>query len=353
MGDIIASPPNVMPSALLSVPNKSSVTGQAALMFPLYTGGRLSGAVRAAKALFAAAASDRDSVERNATLETKTAYHRSLLARSTVEVYSNLVKEEQERVRIAEASYKEGRIAKYDLLRNLAGLADAEQQLANAERDAQIAVIDLKTVMGVDPASDVTLSGQLIYEQVAGTPDSYLATALKDRPEIVSARARLNSASAGVDVAKSAYKPQIYASVMEGVSATSDGTDTGFTAGIAVGLPILDGGLRRSAVKEAKAMRDVMKRDEQQAVLGVQQDVNTVWAELQAADRNVQLSEAAVTQAEEDYRVIRLRYESGKAVNVEVLDALASLVRAQNNRLMALYEHNVARDRLARAIGEL
>jgi outer membrane protein TolC len=353
MGDIIASPPNIMPAAVFAVPNRGSVTGQVGLMIPLYTGGRLSGAVRGAEALSTAAASDRDSVERNTTLETKTAYRTALLAKSTVEVYADLVKEEQERVRIAEASYTEGRIAKYDLLRNQAGLAEAQQQLANAERDAQVAVIGLKTVMGVAPASDFTLSDQLAYEQVTGTAESYLATALQNRPELAAAKARLNSADAGVSVAKGAYSPQIYASAMKGVVSTSDGTDNGSTVGIVVGLPIIDGGLRRSAVKEAKAMRDAMKRDEQQAVLMIQQDVNTVWAELQAADRNVQLSQAAVTQAEEDYRVIKLRYESGKTVNVEVLDALASLVRAKNNRLMALYEHNVARDRLARAIGEL
>jgi outer membrane protein TolC len=309
--------------------------------------------VRGAKALSSAAASDWASVERNAALETKTAYHRVLQAQSTVEVYDNLVKEEQERVRIAEASYTEGRIAKYDLLRNQTGLAEAQQQLANAERDVQVALVDLKTVMGVTPASNITLSDQLTYTQAPGTADSYLATALKNRPEIAAARARINPANASIGVAKSAYKPQIYATAMEGVSATSDGTDTGSTVGVTIGLPILDGGLRRWAVKEAESMRDAMRRDEQQAVLRVQQDVNTVWAELQAADRNVQLSKTAVTQAEEDYRVIRLRYESGKAVNVEVLDALASLVRARNNRLIALYEHNVARDRLARTIGEL
>ena len=353
MGDIIASPSNVMPSSLFTIPNKGSVTGQASLMLPIYTGGRLAGVIRGARALTAAAASDSASIERNAVLETKTAYHRTLLAQSVIDVYNNLVTEQKERVRIAEAAYKEGKIAKYDLLRNQTGLAEAEQQLANAERDAQVALVDLKTLMGVNPESNITLSDKLVYSQVPGTSDSYLATALNNRPEIAAVKGRIESASAGVDVAKSVFKPQVYGNAMGGLSTTSDGTDSGLTVGIVVGLPILDGGLRRSAVKEAESMRDAMKRDEQQAVLAVQQDVNTVWAELQAADRNVQLSEAAVTQAEEDYRVIRLRYESGKSINVEVLDSLASLVRAQNNRIMSLYEHNVARDRLARAIGEL
>jgi len=154
-------------------------------------------------------------------------------------------------------------------------------------------------------------------------------------------------------VAKSAYKSQVYGNAMQGLSVDSAGTESGFTIGVTIGLPILDGGLRHAAINEAKAMLGVTRQDERQALLAVQQDVNTVWAELQAADTNVKLSEAAVAQADEDYRVVRLRYEAGKSINVEVLDALAALVGAQNNRLLALYEHNVARDSLARAIGEL
>ena len=353
MGDIIASPPNVMPSGLFTVPDKANVSGQAGLMFPLYTGGRLSSAIRGSEALSAVASSDLASVKQNTSLETKTTYHRALLAKSTVDVYKDLVKEAQERVRIAEATYREGKIAKYDLLRNQTGLAEAEQQLANAERDEQIAYIDLKTVLGVSPSSSITLVDQLTYSATTGVPDKYMTLAMKNRPELTAAQEKIASAQASLDIVASTYKPQIYANAMEGVSSTSDGTNTGFTVGISVGLPILDGGLRRSAVREAESMLAMARRDRQQAVLRVQQDVNTVLIEIGAADRIVHLSEAAVTQAEEDYRVIRLRYESGKAVNVEVLDALASLVRARNNKLMALYEYNIAGDRLARAVGEL
>lgn len=353
MGDIITSPPNVMPSSVLMVPDRGALTGQVGLMFPLDTGGRLSSVIQGVEALSSAAASDRSSVERDVALETKTAYHRALLAQATVGVYQNLVEEEEERVRVADASFREGKIAKYDLLRNQAGLADSQQQLANAERDTQIAMIDLKTVLGVSQGSDISLADRLAYAPVTDTLDSYLAQAAKNRPELQAARSRTNSAESNVAVTKSAYRPQVYVSAMQGVTASSGNTDSGFTAGLSIGIPLVDGGVRRASVKEAESMLQTMKQEEQQALLGVQQDVHTVWAEVQAADKNVKLSEAAVVHAEEDYRVIKLRYEAGKAINVEVLDALASLVRAQNNRLTALYEHNIARDRLARAIGEL
>jgi outer membrane protein len=353
MGDIVTSPPNVTPFSVFAVPSKTGVAGSAQLMLPLYTGGLLSGTVKSAQASSTAAASDEASVKLNTALETKAAYHKALLMQAGVAVFDDLVKQAQERVRIAEEAFKEGKIAKYDFLRNQTELADAQQQLNSAQRDARIAVVELKAILGVDQNSDVTLADQLTYTPVKDGFDTYTALAMKNRPELAAVRARVQSAGSNVGVAKGAYSPQVYANAMQGTSAVSGDTQSGFTVGVTVGITLVDGGERRAAVKEAQAMLNAMKQDEKQALLGVQQDVGTAWAEAQAAERNVELSGAAVVQAEEDYRVIRLRYEAGKAVNVEVLDALTALVRAQNNRLAALYEHSIAGDKLARAVGEM
>ena len=353
MGDIVTSPPNVAPFSVFAVPSKTGVAGSAGLMVPLYTGGRLSGVVKSAQASSTAAASDEASVKLNTALEAKAAYHRALLMQAGIVVYDDLVQQAEERVRIAEATFKEGKIARYDLLRNQTELADARQQLNNAHRDARIAMVKLKTVLGVDQKSDVTLADQLTYTSVKNTIETYTALAMKNRPELAAARARVQSAGSSIGVARSAYKPQVYGTAMQGISAVSGGAQSGFTLGISVGISLIDGGERRAAVKEAQAMLDAMREDEKQALLGVQQDIGISWAEAQAAERNVELSESAVVQSEEDYRVIRLRYEAGKAVNVEVLDALAALVRARNNRLAALYEHSIAGDKLARAAGEM
>lgn len=352
MGDILASPPNVMPQGLTTFPGQSATTGQLMLMAPIYSGGRLTAAVKGAKALSSAAGSDRAAVERNVSMEAKMVYHRALLADAFVGVYENLVKEGQERVRIAQAAFDEGKIAKFDLLRNQAELADGQQQLENGKRDAQIAMVDLKTILGIGQGSEVMLSDKLEYAAVADTLDAFVKRA-EARPELASAQARVNSARASIDAAKGLYKPQVYVNAMQGVTAASGDSESGYTVGISVGLTLVDGGLRKSGVTEAESMLAAMKSEEQQARLAVEQDVHTAWAEVEAADRNVQLSKAAVVQAEEDYRVVKLRYESGKTINVEVLDALFSLVRAQTNELSALYDHNIARDRLARAVGEV
>jgi len=117
-------------------------------------------------------------------------------------------------------------------------------------------------------------------------------------------------------------------------------------------LPLFDGGQRASVVQEAEAMHRQARADERDAVLAATRDVDVAYTGMTAAAKNVDLAKAAIDQADEDYRVIRLRYEAGKSINVEVLDAIASLTRARTAYADALYQHAAARARLTRAIGE-
>jgi outer membrane protein TolC len=224
--------------------------------------------------------------------------------------------------------------------------------LIDSQKDIEIALADLKNVMGVSQSCDYTLSGELACREFDQPYESLEPLAIKQRPEVAAARAKVGSAESGVGVAKSAYKPQVYATGMQDFAGTHrNGFDQGYLVGITAAIPILDGGSRRSAVEESRAMVEQAKADEREAELAVARDVAAQIAEIKAEGKKVVLSKAAVDQAEEDYRVVKLRYESGKAVNVEVLDALASLTRARTNYAEALYRHNVARERLTRAIG--
>ena len=354
MSMIFNTPPNVMPSANLMFPGDNSTNGQLMLMAPLYTGGRLSSQIRASQHALVAATSDRDGVTLDVILGVKLAYLDCLLAKSETDVYQKYVSEEEERVRIAEAALAEGKIAKYDLLRNQADLARAQQQLIAAQRDLAVAVINLRAAIGINQDSDIALADTLASpatdNRTAGELTEY---ARSHRPDVAATAARVAAARATKDVAKSAYRPQLYLNAAQGFTSVSGGeNESGYSVGVVAGIPILDGGLRHAAVREAEAEMSAVLKDEEKVTLTIQQEVRVAMADVDAAAKRASLSDAAVSQAEEDYRVIKLRYEAGKAINVEVLDALAILVEAQTARLAAIYDENAARVKLARAIGD-
>ncbi len=352
MDMIVPGPDSVQPQNFTLTPNKARLDQNLMAMYPLYTGGALKGRVGSARALAEASSSEATTSELDVALAVKNAYYNVLLQRENVQAYQRRVTEATERVRIAQESYNAGKIARFDLLRNQTDLAEAQQQVNNAHRDEAMALIDMKNAMGISQSSALTLSDTLTFKSEQPNLEDLQAKAVSQRPEVAAARARIRSAAAILGVAKSAYKPQVYATAMADVSTMRGGTDTGYLLGVTAALPILDGGQRKSAVNESQAMLQQMRADEREAILMVDRDVATSAAQLGAATKNVTLSEAAVAQAEEDYRVIRLRYEAGKSTNVEVLDALATLTRAQTNHAEALYNYNVARETLTRATGQ-
>jgi outer membrane protein TolC len=125
----------------------------------------------------------------------------------------------------------------------------------------------------------------------------------------------------------------------------------GYTTGVAVALPLLDGGMRRAEVRRAEAEQRRQQEELQRALLQVTQEVTDNWLALRAAEQNVSTAQTAVRSSEEDYRIAQLRYQEGKSVNVEALDALAARTRARVNLAQATFDYQVAADQLRRSLG--
>lgn len=354
---VFPGPPDVQPQNFSLTSDNPRLDQNIMAMYPLYTGGKLKSRISSASALQQASSFEASATALDTAQSVRNAYYQVLLASRVVEVYQQRVTEAKERVRIAEESLAAGKIARFDLLRNQTDLAEAEQQLNNAQRDVEIALAELKNAMGISQSSSLTLNQDLGFSPSVQILADLQSVALKNRPEIAAARSRIQSAQSDLGTAKSAYKPQVYATAMADLSITSGnsmnkGTNTGYLVGVAAAIPILDGGLRKSTVSEAQAMIAQMQADEREAILNVNRDVASAYAGLNAASKNVSLSQASVTQAEEDYRVVKMRYEAGKATNVEVLDALATLTRARTNYAESLYNYNVAESNILRATGQ-
>ena len=63
---------------------------------------------------------------------------------------------------------------------------------------------------------------------------------------------------------------------------------------------------------------------------------------LTAAETSVEASRRGLEQAEEEFRVVKERFESGRGIQLEILDAQVSLTRARFNAVAALAEYNSA-----------
>ena len=86
---------------------------------------------------------------------------------------------------------------------------------------------------------------------------------------------------------------------------------------------------------------------------GIELQVREAWLGVAEADARRGAAREAVEQAEENLRISRELYGAGLVTHTQVLDAIALRVVAANNRDDAQFDAELARLRLARAIGEL
>ncbi len=335
------------------IDNKYSNSVSASM--PLYTGGKLSGAIKSAKAGYKSALvgvqksyNDMRSTVTNGYFGVLQADNMQKLGRESVERLAEHLKD-------VKAQYDVGVVAKVDVLRSEVELANAQQSLIKAENAYNLAEANLNKIIGLPLATPLKLENNLVYTPYDKDLTYCLDFASKNRPELEQARQGVEAARGAVRVARSGYQPQISAVASQNW-ATGDGhwpadEESNWTVGVNVSLNIFDTGVTRAKAHGAEA--DYFKAQEsyRDTVDAVMLDVRSNYLNLREAEKRIQTTEVAVAQAEEDYRIAQLRYMAGVGTNTDVLDAQVALTDAQTNYLQSVYDYNTSKTDLETAIG--
>ena len=109
-------------------------------------------------------------------------------------------------------------------------------------------------------------------------------------------------------------------------------------------LPLVDGGTRSAAAAQAQAQIERARIVVDETTTSVERDVEDSWRNLEAARANLATTTAAQQDADKQLRVARLREHAGKAIELEILDALAVSATAHEaaSRAVATYDSAVA-----------
>ena len=123
------------------------------------------------------------------------------------------------------------------------------------------------------------------------------------------------------------------------------------TAGLAVRLPIFDGGRRDARRAESQSQLRQEQIRGRDLVRQIDAEVRLALESLQSSDGQVQVAEQGLQLATNELAQARRRYEAGVGTSIEVTDAQTRLSRARDNRTAAFFMHNLAKVELASAMG--
>jgi outer membrane protein len=80
-------------------------------------------------------------------------------------------------------------------------------------------------------------------------------------------------------------------------------------------------------------------------------EVHQAFLNMQQAEKRIETCAVAIGKAEEDYKIAQTRYQAGKGINLDVMDAQTALDQAKTNYIQALYDFNANKARLEKAMG--
>jgi outer membrane protein TolC len=225
----------------------------------------------------------------------------------------------------------------------------ARRDLSMARNAEQKALLDLKAVIGIDLASEVTIPDS--FAGIAPLPElaKLIQIGRDHRGQIAGASAKLLAAKAQVRIAQDMQRPQVYGTLM--ADTAKDEMMRGATAGITLSFPLYDGGERRADVRRMKAMQEVAEQKLRQAQIEVEKQIRQALLDLETAQANYRSSEESVTAAKAALEIVQIRVQAGKGILLEQVDALRVLTSANADLAQALFEVNMSRAQLARAMG--
>ena len=352
MPNILSTSPGVQPTNNNLVPKQSFVTQNVTLMAPLYTGGRLSGTVRAAQAQEQATTEDRKEMRLQVALMVREAYFQSLLAEEMVKTAQARLDAADALLAVTRALFEVGKGIQASVQRVEAERAEALGMLQKAQNDVARMLLELREAMGISLDTPLTLTDGLAAPQSVADLNAALRQAREQRPLLHAFRLRLAASRARKSSAQGAFRPQVYVGAMaDAVRSREMGTETGYTVGATISLPLLDGGQRRAEGNRALAEEDRAAATLRSAEQRVEREVRIAYVNIDTARQNRQSAEAGLLAAQAAYEVVALRVQNQKAILVEQLEALASVTQARVALARARFDFAISEAQLRRACG--
>lgn len=325
----------------------TAIGGGVTLSLPLFMGGRLVAGQRAAALAADAQAADHARRRMEIAAAVVEVYFGAQAAEEGVRYADDLLAHAAETERFVRERNAQGLALDADLARAVAFRAQAEADRAAAAQRRASARSALVLLAG-DDAAGADLSTPIAAPQPAPAPARPGAAA--ERPDVVAARLRRDSADAAASAARGALLPALFAQASAETLRTRDLAEgaSWTTVGLLLrwDLSLADADALRAAGARRRAAADALAWQERVAA----REIDDARQAVETADARVRAAEEAVSASTSARTLRDARHRQGLLPLTDVLDAEAALAGARALLLASRVEARASRARLALAL---
>jgi NodT family efflux transporter outer membrane factor (OMF) lipoprotein len=270
-------------------------------------------------------------------------------------ILDDIVVAEQLSLKITESRYRFGVAAKADVVSAQAQLLSSQASQVNAKIQRAILEHAIAVLIGQQPAS-FSVTPTAMRTDVPTVPAGLPSTLLERRPDVAQAERKVAAANAQIGVAKAAYFPSLT------LSGSDEYTGGAFShllsvpnrvwaIGPSLAETLIDGGLRRAQVAQARAAYEASVATYRQTVLAGFEQVEDQIVTLRVLEQQAVIEDAAVAAAVEAERLTLNQYKAGTVPYSSVITAQTTRLASEESALTVLSDRLQASVALIEAVG--
>ena len=191
-------------------------------------------------------------------------------------------------------------------------------------------------------------------EVAANNINRALQTANTQRPEILQAQVNVRVAETGIKLSRAGLEPTFSLSAAGNYYPTPSFQFPRQRTGqltATLNIPLYDGGATRDRIQESKLRSQNAQTSLASTRSDVALDVRQAYLNLVTSAQQIGAANAALQAAIGARQLAQLRYQGQVGLYLEITDAQAALVQAENNQVDAVYNYLVARAQFQNAVG--
>lgn len=261
-------------------------------------------------------------------------YFDLLLAQANVNMAESNLANTRRISAIADTKFELGKITKNEILQLQLEVLNAQKSLGSANRDVEIATLNLVSYAGLDASNKIILEMPATSYEIDISSELVLKEALENRSDAIAFARKL--AEARRDVAKAKGENGLKATLRANLGFSNAGTrildvyrspKSQQSVEIQLSIPVLDWGRSKSRTKTAEANEQFISYSVQQDQQIFRQQIITEVTLYNMMKEQIKLTAAAERIAVEKYKIASERYVLG---NLSITDL--SIAFQENDR---------------------
>jgi outer membrane protein TolC len=327
----------------------------------LYTGGAISSQLAIARLIEEKNTLDYQALVNRVAMDVRVGFYDLLLNRAKVRVREQSVRVFEEELKTQRQRFEAGTVGSLNVSRAEVALANEQPELIDAQTQLQNSHLKLGQVIGLEYGSAAAstqplfeAAGQLQYQPRHPDLNECLAYADVTRPEIRARQIDVEIENRQLILDRSETRPRVeafggYELYSERDPLVGPEFNYGYIVGLNATWHIFDGHATQGRMQATRARRDAAQLALDAARRSVASDVRSAFLDLEQAERVLQSETRNVQNADQSLEIAKGNLGAGLGTQLDILQAASDVTRTRTTRLGAIYLHNVATARLARA----